>query len=98
MTYIFYRDFFFFLTHHRFGEWSGQSEEEGHEPPAPVDGGVHHVPRMHCVGGHAPWRKASVELVAEEDVAEFGAIVSQHGPVVFPGGGQQGQVHLSTGV
>lgn len=39
------------LTYHRLGERSGQCEEKGHQPPAPVNGGVHHVPRMHCVGG-----------------------------------------------
>lgn len=40
-----------FLPYHRLGERSDQCEEEGHQPPAPVNGGVHHVPRMHCVGG-----------------------------------------------
>lgn len=39
------------LTYHRLGERSGQREEKGHQPPALVNGGVHHVPRMHRVGG-----------------------------------------------
>lgn len=42
--------------------------------------------------------EAAVELVTEEDVAEFGPIVSQHGPVLLPGGGQQGQVHFAARV
>lgn len=73
-----------FRTYHGLGEWSGQREEEGHEPPAPVDGSEHHVPRVHGVGGDAVRREAAVELIAEEDVAEFGPVVSQHGPVVLP--------------
>lgn len=43
-------------------------------------------------------REAAVELVAEQDVAEFGAVVSQHGPVVLLRGRQQGQVHLAARV
>lgn len=84
--------------YHGLGERSGQREEEGHQPPAPVNGGVHHVPRVHCVGGDTVRGEAAVELVAEEDVAEFGSIVSQHGPVLLLLGGQQGQVHFGTGV
>ena len=72
-----------FFSYHRLGERSGQCEEKGHQPPALVNGGVHHVPRMHCVGVDAIRREAAVELVAEEDVTEFGPIVSQHGPVVL---------------
>lgn len=85
-----------FVPYHRLGERSGQSEEKGHQPPAPVNGGVHHVPRMQCVAGDTVGREAAVELVAEEDVAEFGPIVSQHGPVVLLLGRQQGQVHFGT--
>lgn len=83
-------------TYHRLGEGSGQREEKGHRPPALVNGGVHHVPRMHCVGGDTVRREAAMEFVAEEDVAEFGPVVSQHGPVLLLGRGQQGQVHLPT--
>lgn len=83
------------LSYHRLGERSGQGEEKGHQPPAAVDGGVHHVPRVHCVGGDAMRREAAVELIAEEDVTEFGPIVRQHGPVLLPRGGQQGQIHLA---
>lgn len=84
--------------YHRLCERSGQREEKGHQPPAPVYGGVHHVPRMHCVGGDTVRRKAPVELVAEEDVAEFGAVVGQHGPIVLLRGRQQLHVHLAARV
>ncbi len=43
-----------------------------------MDGGVHHVPRMQCVTGDAVGRHAAVQLVGEEDVAEFGSVVGQH--------------------
>lgn len=39
-----------------------------------------------------------MELIAEEDVTEFGPIVGQHGPVFRPGGRKHGQVHLAAGV
>lgn len=42
-----------FVSYHGLGERSGEREDKGHQPPAPVNGGVHHVPRMHCVGGDA---------------------------------------------
>lgn len=84
------------VTYHRLGKWSGQREKKGHQPPAPVNGGVHHVPRMHCVGGDTVGREAAVELIAEEDVAEFGPIVGQHGPVLLLVRRQQGQVHFAT--
>lgn len=84
------------VTYHRFGERSGQGEEERHQPPAPVNGGVHQVPGVHGVGGDAVRGEPTVELVAEEDVAQFGPVVRQHGPVLLLGWRQQVQVHLPT--
>lgn len=84
------------LTYHRFGKRSGQREEERHQPPAPVNGRVHHVPGVHGVGGDAERGEPTVELVAEEDVAQFGPVVRQHGPVLLLGWRQQVQVHLPT--
>lgn len=63
-----------------------------------MDAGIHHVPRVHRVGGDAVRREAAVELIAEEDVAEFGPVVGQHGPVALPVRRQQGQVHFAAGV
>lgn len=84
------------LTYHRFGKRSSQCEEERHQPPAPVNGRVHHVPGVHGVGGDAERGEPTVELVAEEDVAQFGPVVRQHGPVLLLGWRQQVQVHLPT--
>lgn len=65
-------------SYHRLSEGSCKGEEQGHEPPAAVDGGIHHIPRMQCVTGDAEGRHAAVQLVGEEDVAEFGTVVGQH--------------------
>lgn len=67
------------------GEGPSQGEEQRVEPPATVDGRVHHVARVHSVAGDATRGQAAVQLVGEENVAEFGAVVGQHGPVVVSG-------------
>lgn len=59
-----------------------------------MNGRVHHVPRVHRVGCDAVWGEPAVELVAEEDVAQFGPVVRQHGPVPLLGRREQVQVHL----
>lgn len=59
-----------------------------------MNGRVHHVPRVHCIGSDAVGGEPAVELVAEEDVAQFGPVVGQHGPVLLLGWGEQVQVHL----
>lgn len=82
------------LTHHGLGERSSQREEERHQPPASVNGRVHHVARMHGIGSNAVRGEAAVELVAEEDIAQFGPVVRQHGPVLMLGRREQVQVHL----
>lgn len=69
-------------THHGLGEGSRQGEEQRVHPPAAVKGGVHHVPGVHCVRRDPTGGQAAVELVGEQDVAEFGPVVGQHGPVV----------------
>lgn len=84
--------------YHGLGEGACQIEKEGHEPPAAVDGRVHHVPRVHSVGSDPMRRQTTVQLVGEEDVAEFSPVVGQHGPVLLFGWGEQTQIHLSTRV
>lgn len=77
------------LTHHGLGERSSQREEERHQPPAPVNGRVHHVARVHGIGSNAVRGEPAVELVAEEYVAQFGPVVRQHGPVLLLGWREQ---------
>lgn len=89
---------FGFSSYQRLGERSGQGEEEGHKPPAPVNGRVHHVAGVHRVGRHPVWRETAVQLVAEQDVAQLGAVVGQHGPVLLPRGRQPRQIHLTARV
>lgn len=84
--------------YHGLGEGACQIEKEGHEPPAAVDGSVHHVPRVHSVGSHPMRREATVQLTGEEDVAELGSVVGQHGPVLLLGWREHSQIHLSTSV
>lgn len=48
-----------------------------------MDGRVHQVPRVHCVGSETVGREASVELIGEQEVAQLGPVVGQHGLVVW---------------
>lgn len=48
-----------------------------------MDGCIHHVPRVHGVGSDSMRREATVQLTGEEDVAELGPVVGQHGPVLL---------------
>lgn len=84
--------------YHGLGEGACQIEKEGHEPPAAVDGSIHHVPRVHSVGSDPMRREATVQLIGEKDVAELGPVVGQHGPVLLLGWRKQSQIHLSTRV
>lgn len=47
-----------------------------------MKGGVHHVPGVHRIRRDPAGGQAAVELVGEQDVAQFGPVVGQHGPVV----------------
>lgn len=71
------------FTYHGLGEGSGQGEEQRVHPPASMQGGVHHVPGVHRVRRDPTRGQAAVEFAGEEDVTEFGPVVSQHGPVVI---------------
>lgn len=84
------------FSYHGLGEGPSQVEEQRHQPPAAVNGGVHHVPRVHCVAADALEGEPTMQLVGEQDVAELGAVVRQHGPVVFLRRGQKRQVYLPT--
>ena len=70
------------LTHHGLGEGPRQGEEQRVCPPATVKGGVHHIPGVHRIRRDPTGGQAAVELIGEEDVAQFGPVVGQHGPVV----------------
>lgn len=70
------------LTHHGLGEGPRQGEEQRVRPPATVKGGVHHIPGVHRIRRDPTGGQAAVELIGEEDVAQFGPVVGQHGPVV----------------
>lgn len=83
------------FTYHGLGEGSGQGEEQRVHPPAAMEGGEHHVAGMHRVGRDPARREAAMQLVGEEDVAELGPVVSQHGPVVAVRRGEAAEVELS---
>lgn len=70
------------FAYHGLGEGPRQGKQQCVHPPAAMDGGVHHVPRMHCIRRDTPRGKAAVQLVGEENVTEFGPVVCQHGPIV----------------
>lgn len=86
------------FTYHGLGERSCQGEEKSVEPPAAVNGGVHHISRVEGVGGHPVGREAPVQLVGEQDIAELGAVVGQHSPVFLLGWRKEAEIQLSRGV
>lgn len=69
-------------TYHGFGEWPGQGEQQFVHPWVAMDGWEHHVSRVQCVGRDPAWGEETVQFIGEQDIAEFGSVISQHGPVV----------------
>lgn len=69
-------------TYHGLGEWPGQGEQQRVHPWVSMDGREHHVSRVHGIRSDPSWGEATVQLIGEEDIAELGSVISQHGPIV----------------
>lgn len=53
---------------------------------------------MHGIGRDPARGEAAVKFIGEEEVAEFGSVISQHGPVVAPRRRQAAEVKFPGGV
>lgn len=85
-------------TYHGLGEWPGQGEQQRVHPWVSMDGWEHHVSRVHSIRSDSSWGEATVQLIGEEDIAELGSVISQHGPIVTLWWRQAAEVKFPWGI